>query len=148
MEVKMNIIKKKMSEVPKEPVINPLFTGHEITRQALLPDSKDFAVNIVNFGKGLRNKFHAHDTEQVLIVTAGKGAGGGSSGRAIHVRNPQRRAGFEAPGYARVELVGEGSRARLVASLHRLPPFPLRLVSEQWLAARWSVDREGRAAAE
>ena len=30
-------------------------------------------MNIVNFGKGVRNKFHSHDHEQVLIVTAGKG---------------------------------------------------------------------------
>jgi quercetin dioxygenase-like cupin family protein len=27
----------------------------------------------VNFGKGVRNKFHAHDGDQVLIITAGKG---------------------------------------------------------------------------
>jgi quercetin dioxygenase-like cupin family protein len=38
-----------------------------------VPDSKELNVNIVNFGKGVRNKFHAHDSEQILIVTAGKG---------------------------------------------------------------------------
>jgi quercetin dioxygenase-like cupin family protein len=27
----------------------------------------------VNFGKGMRNKFHTHDSDQILIVTAGKG---------------------------------------------------------------------------
>jgi len=27
----------------------------------------------VNFGKGVRNKLHTHDSEQILIVTAGKG---------------------------------------------------------------------------
>jgi len=26
-----------------------------------------------NFGKGVRNKFHAHDSEQILIVTGGRG---------------------------------------------------------------------------
>ena len=71
MEIEMNVV--KMSEVPKEPHIGPLFTGQEITRQVLLSDSKDLVVNIVNFGKGLINKFHAHDTEQVLIVTEGTG---------------------------------------------------------------------------
>lgn len=27
----------------------------------------------MNFGKGVRNKLHTHDSEQILIVTAGKG---------------------------------------------------------------------------
>jgi len=38
-----------------------------------LPESREYDVNIVNFGKGVRNKFHTHDYEQILIVTAGKG---------------------------------------------------------------------------
>ena len=62
----------KISEVKKEPVSSPLFTG-PVTRQVLLPDSKEFNVNVVNFGKGVRNKFHAHDSEQILVVTSGKG---------------------------------------------------------------------------
>ena len=44
-----------------------------MTRQILLPDSKEYNLNVVNFGKGIRNKFHAHDSEQILIVTSGKG---------------------------------------------------------------------------
>lgn len=63
----------KMSQVPKEPFQNPLFTGPDVTLQALLPESKEFQFNVVNFGKGIRNKFHVHDSEQVLIVTAGRG---------------------------------------------------------------------------
>ncbi|MFB0505507.1 MAG: cupin domain-containing protein [Thermodesulfobacteriota bacterium] len=63
----------KMNEVSKEPVAHPLFTGPDVTRQVLVPDSKEFNVNIVNFYKGVRNKFHAHDSEQILIVTAGRG---------------------------------------------------------------------------
>jgi len=27
----------------------------------------------VNFGKGVQNKVHAHDCEQILVVTSGKG---------------------------------------------------------------------------
>ncbi len=38
-----------------------------------MADSKEYNLNVVNFGKGVRNKFHAHDSEQILIVTAGKG---------------------------------------------------------------------------
>ncbi len=44
-----------------------------MTRQILLPDSKEYNLNVVNFGKRVRNKFHAHDSEQILIVTSGKG---------------------------------------------------------------------------
>ncbi len=62
----------KMTEVPKEKADNPIFTG-PVTRQALLPDSKQFGVFQVNFEKGVRNKLHTHDSEQVLIITAGKG---------------------------------------------------------------------------
>jgi len=63
----------KISEVKKEPFRNPVFTGLDVTRQVLFPDSKEFDVSVVNFGKGVRNKFHAHDVEQILVVTSGKG---------------------------------------------------------------------------
>jgi len=63
----------KINEAPKEPYINSLFTGPDVTRQSLVSDSKDLRVNIVNFGKGVRNKFHTHDGDQVLIIIAGKG---------------------------------------------------------------------------
>jgi quercetin dioxygenase-like cupin family protein len=63
----------KIDEVKKEAIISPLFTGSEVTRQVLLPDSREFNVTVVNFGQGVRNKFHAHDSEQILIVTSGKG---------------------------------------------------------------------------
>jgi quercetin dioxygenase-like cupin family protein len=63
----------RMDKVPREVFSRPIFTGPEVTRQVLLPESKEFEVNIINFGKGVRNKFHAHDCEQILIVTAGKG---------------------------------------------------------------------------
>lgn len=63
----------RMDEVSKEPFENPIFTGSDVTRQILLPLSKEFTANIVNFGKGVRNKFHAHDSEQILIVTQGRG---------------------------------------------------------------------------
>jgi quercetin dioxygenase-like cupin family protein len=57
----------------KKPFSGPLFTGPDVTLQTLLPESKDYDVNVVNFGKGVRNRLHVHDCEQVLIVTAGKG---------------------------------------------------------------------------
>jgi quercetin dioxygenase-like cupin family protein len=63
----------KIDEVKKEAISSPLFTGSDVTRQVLVPDSREFNVTVVNFGQGLRNKFHAHDSEQILIVTSGKG---------------------------------------------------------------------------
>lgn len=62
-----------MSNVDKETFASSLFTGPDVTRQTLLPDSKEYNCNVVNFGKGVRNKFHSHDHEQILIVTAGEG---------------------------------------------------------------------------
>jgi len=63
----------KMNEVPKESYVNPLFTGPDVTMQSLVSDSNDLSVGIVNFGRGVRNKFHRHDGDQVLIIIAGKG---------------------------------------------------------------------------
>ena len=63
----------RMSNVDKEGYESPLFTGSDVTRQTLLPDSKEYNCNVVNFGKGVRNKFHSHDHEQILIVTTGEG---------------------------------------------------------------------------
>ena len=62
-----------LSNVTKEPFISDLFTGTDVTKQALSPNSNEYAINNVNFGKGIRLKFHSHDAEQILIVTAGKG---------------------------------------------------------------------------
>jgi quercetin dioxygenase-like cupin family protein len=67
----MRVVNHHQAE--KLPFTNPLFTGSDVSIQVLLPDSKEFTVNVVHFGKGVRNKFHAHSDEQILIVTSGKG---------------------------------------------------------------------------
>ena len=67
----MHITNQKSA--PREPVTSPLFTGPDVTRQPLAPDSQDYTVNIINFGKGVRNKLHTHESDQLLIVTAGTG---------------------------------------------------------------------------
>jgi len=68
----MKIIKIK--DTPKEPQVRPLFTGPVDQQTFIGPElSKNFAVRQVNFEKGVRNKFHAHTIEQVLIITEGKG---------------------------------------------------------------------------
>lgn len=73
----------KISEVRKESLSDSLFTGTDVTRQVLLPDSKEFNLNVVNFGKGVRNKFHSHDSEQILVVTFGKGIIATETGKKV-----------------------------------------------------------------
>jgi 4-carboxymuconolactone decarboxylase len=62
------------NQIPKDAVSSPLFSG-PVTRQTMLTKetSKSFNMGIVNFGKGARNKFHSHTSDQMLIVTAGTG---------------------------------------------------------------------------
>lgn len=62
----------KISEVPVQPHVAPLFTG-PTTRQSIVSDSKEVIINMVNFEKGVINKFHSHTVDQILIITAGKG---------------------------------------------------------------------------
>ena len=64
---------RTMNNVPKEPVVSNLITSDKITRQTLAPDSTDFNASIVAFGTGVRNKFHHHSSDQILIVTDGTG---------------------------------------------------------------------------
>ena len=63
----------RIDEVQKEPFGSSIFTSEDVTKQAIIPDSQEYDINQVNFGRGVRLKFHAHDSEQILIVTAGKG---------------------------------------------------------------------------
>jgi len=71
----------KIKEITKEPVENnPMFTGpvtmQPIVGNVMKPDTgltKNFAISQVNFARGVRNKFHTHSIEQILIVTKGKG---------------------------------------------------------------------------
>ena len=63
----------KMNDVPKTPRVSPLFTSEEVTAQQLIPEGGDYNMFVVNFGRGVRNKFHVHESDQILIVTEGKG---------------------------------------------------------------------------
>jgi 4-carboxymuconolactone decarboxylase len=64
----------KIARVVKKPEVNPLFTGPVSAQPVIGAElSKNFSISQVNFGRGVRNKFHSHSTEQVLIVTEGKG---------------------------------------------------------------------------
>ena len=62
----------RVSEVQRIEAHEPLFVG-EVTRQPLLADSQDYALAMVNFAIGARNKWHIHSGDQVLFVTYGVG---------------------------------------------------------------------------
>jgi 4-carboxymuconolactone decarboxylase len=68
----MRIFKTKKRK--KTPITDKMFTG-PATIQSIVDSSlsKLFKIQQVNFGEGVRNRFHAHTIEQVLIVTEGKG---------------------------------------------------------------------------
>jgi quercetin dioxygenase-like cupin family protein len=63
-----------VAQVAKEPWVDKIFTG-PVTVQGIIERdlSENFSIRQVNFSKGVRNKFHSHSSEQILIVTEGKG---------------------------------------------------------------------------
>jgi 4-carboxymuconolactone decarboxylase len=65
----------RIARVGREQHATPLFTGPDVTMQPIVgPElSKNFLINQVNFGQGVRSKFHSHTSDQVIIVTAGRG---------------------------------------------------------------------------
>lgn len=66
----------KHDQVTKEDATNvPLFYGGAVSRQPLVDAnmSKYFSFSIVNFDAGAKNKFHAHSSDQILLVTDGTG---------------------------------------------------------------------------
>lgn len=64
----------RTEQIEKKPVDGALFTDR-VYRQTMLAqgDSPWFTMSIVNFPKGVRNKWHTHDCDQLLVVTKGKG---------------------------------------------------------------------------
>ena len=63
-----------INKVPKQILNTPLFTG-KVVRQSPVIDREgsQLSIDYVRFPKGVRNKFHQHSNDQVLIVTEGEG---------------------------------------------------------------------------
>lgn len=62
--------------VPEQDATNaPLFLGGKVSRQPLVEasTSKFFSFGIVSFAAGARNKLHTHTSDQILLVTKGRG---------------------------------------------------------------------------
>ncbi len=96
---------------------------------------------------------HAHSLQLLLgsapdpplHATAGSASGLGD----LHPPHPRRVVGVVAPGFGRLDVVGEGVETRLVVTLYRLLPAPLdRLSSRRLAVARYAVDLAGNAVAE
>ena len=71
----MKIINVKEVE-SKDISKDPLFLGGEVHTQFVLEEefkSEKLQAIMVNFAPGARNKLHTHSTEQILVVTEGKG---------------------------------------------------------------------------
>ena len=64
----------KANEFNLDKTNNNFFTG-EVLRGVLMPAgaSEDFMMGLVSYPKGVRNKFHIHDGDQILIATEGEG---------------------------------------------------------------------------
>jgi quercetin dioxygenase-like cupin family protein len=71
----MKIINIKDVEA-KEVSEDPLFFGGKVNTQFVLQEehrARKIQIVMVRFAPGARNKLHTHSTEQILIVTEGKG---------------------------------------------------------------------------
>jgi quercetin dioxygenase-like cupin family protein len=75
----MRIIRISQVEEESMPTVTPVpgWTGGPVarTRQPLVPSdlSENFNCSVVNFGRGATTGFHAHTSDQILVITAGVG---------------------------------------------------------------------------
>jgi quercetin dioxygenase-like cupin family protein len=71
----------KINDLPQQAMgtATPItgWTGGAVsrTRQEVITDSQseNFRCNVVNFSPGATTGWHAHDSDQILVVTAGRG---------------------------------------------------------------------------
>ena len=64
----------KLKNVPEVKNDTKLFTAPVTIQTPLEHENSEFNVGWVHFPDGVGNKFHTHTSNQVLIVTEGKGA--------------------------------------------------------------------------
>ena len=95
----------KIAELPEQPMGTATaidgWTGGAVkrTRQEMIADgqSDNFRCNVVNFSAGATTGWHAHDSDQILVVTAGKGIAATeteqreiSVGDVVHIKAGER----------------------------------------------------------
>lgn len=54
-------------------ITGPLFTGPATSQRVLSGEGAQYNVAFIHFAEGVRNKFHTHSSDQLLIVTEGRG---------------------------------------------------------------------------
>ncbi len=52
---------------------NPIFTGVVESQTAVGEESRDLRLSDIHFRDGARNTWHVHSTDQILVITEGKG---------------------------------------------------------------------------
>jgi quercetin dioxygenase-like cupin family protein len=65
----------RLSELPERAVnsTSQLFTGPATSQRVLSSNEAQYNVAFIHFAEGVRNKFHTHSSDQLLIVTEGRG---------------------------------------------------------------------------
>ncbi len=53
--------------------VNEIFVGDVDAQSVIGDEARDLRLTELTFRNGARNKLHAHTTDQILIVTAGRG---------------------------------------------------------------------------
>ena len=122
----------KVSELPEMPMgtATPIagWTGGQVirTRQTVAGDgdSDDFRCSVVNFRIGATTGWHVHDSDQLLVVTAGRGFAATETeqreitvGDIVHIRAGERHwhgASADSPlSHITVTTVGSTSKHAL-----------------------------------
>jgi quercetin dioxygenase-like cupin family protein len=62
-----------INDLVKEENTSSLFTGPVTVQSPVTNKESQLDVNYVHFSNSVRNKFHTHSNDQVLIVTKGRG---------------------------------------------------------------------------
>ncbi len=65
----------RVDDVPNDLTESPLLKRGPVTHQRIVTDkmARQLGLTLVHFSPGARNKFHTHTTDEICIVTAGKG---------------------------------------------------------------------------
>jgi quercetin dioxygenase-like cupin family protein len=123
----MRVLKiDKLEETPMA-TATPMdgWTGGAVrrTRQAIIgaDQSQHFSCNVVNFSIGATTGWHAHDSDQILVVTKGKGFAATETerheitvGDVVHIRAGERHshgASADSP-MSHITVTAAGSRSQ------------------------------------
>jgi quercetin dioxygenase-like cupin family protein len=116
----------QMSVERRVPFANPIFEGGQVSRQTFVGNpsedpevvSDTVRVQLVAFEPGARTRLHVHTTDQVLVITEGRGYVGTpdgyevvSAGDIVHIYagEPHFHGATERDGMAHLSIITPGS---------------------------------------